>query len=64
MMKRMFGLRPDGVAAGVAFCACASASEVSVAAATSVDVPSSRFLRSMVRFVAHSTLPYMLERPS
>src|ERR1700722_2473341 len=50
----MFGLRPDdaadgagsGVAAGAAFCACASAPDVSVAAATSVDVPS-RILRRL-----------------
>jgi len=31
----------ERVAAGAAFCACAKALEVSVAAATSVDVPSS-----------------------
>jgi predicted acylesterase/phospholipase RssA len=49
----MFGLRPDGVAgaglgaAGAAFWACASAPEVNVAAATSVDVPK-RMLRRLM----------------
>src|SRR5258706_9767543 len=51
-MTRMFGLRPEGAAgaglgaAGAAFCACASAPELNVAAATSVDVPS-RMLRRL-----------------
>src|ERR1700761_551334 len=54
-ITRMFGLEPpepDGAVAGdgAAFCACASASEVNVAAATSVDVPSSRLRRSMDRW--------------
>jgi len=48
----MFGLLPEaaagaGAAAGAAFWACANAGEVSVAAATSVDVPSRRLRRSM-----------------
>jgi hypothetical protein len=46
----MFGFLPDeaagAVAPGAVFCACASAPEVSVAAATSVDVPS-RMLRRL-----------------
>src|ERR1700729_1331136 len=51
---RILGLRPDEVAgavvvaAGAVFCACASALEVSVAAATSVDVPSSMLRRLRV----------------
>src|SRR6266550_673034 len=50
-MTRILGLRPGagaGTAAeGAAFWACASAPEVSVAAATSVDVPSRIFRRLM-----------------
>src|SRR6266852_5666560 len=54
-MTRMFGLRPDGAAgagvgaAGAAFWACANALEVSVAAATNVDVPSNMFRRLRAR---------------
>src|SRR5258705_5014606 len=55
-MTRMFGLRPEGAAgagpgaAGAAFCACASAPELNVAAATSVDVPSRMLRRLNGRF--------------
>jgi hypothetical protein len=52
-MTRMFGRLPDGAAVvglaaeGAAFWACASAPEVNVVAATSVDVPSRIFRRLM-----------------
>jgi hypothetical protein len=50
MIKRMLGGRPEaaaGAAAGVAFCACASALDVSVAAATKLEVPKS-ILRRLI----------------
>src|SRR5580698_599995 len=58
-MTRMFGWRPDaadgaGAAVGAAFCACASAPEVIVAAATSAEEPS-RILR---RLGARSAVPF------
>src|ERR1700754_345815 len=51
-MTRMLGLRPDGAAgvSGAACCVWASASETSAAAATRVDVPSSRFRRLRAQF--------------
>src|SRR5258708_1328993 len=59
-MMRILGLLPEGAvgAAGVAFCVCASAPEVIVAAATSADEPS-RMLRrlrarSLVSFIGAS----------
>src|ERR1700677_3050179 len=59
MMTRMFGGRPDGavVAAGAAFCAWASTPEVSVAAATNVDVPSNMLRRLRALLSARAAFP-------
>src|SRR5580693_1371845 len=62
-MMRMFGLRPDEAAGavvtvlGVAFSACASAPEVSVAAATRVDVPSNILRRLRALSSARAAFP-------
>src|SRR3984885_15164139 len=62
-MMRMFGLRPDEAAGavvtvlGAAFSACASAPEVSVAAATRVDVPSNILRRLRALSSARAAFP-------